>query len=105
MEKQDEFVEHTDLGTYLGQIARCLLLRGEMLRGVSQLWLEGETDELVEICSELGIEVSRLGRQLKLLRDHICNNCQMKSVEESVRFEDGQEEKNTQDQCHQYNDQ
>jgi hypothetical protein len=84
MEKQDEFVEHTDLGTYLGEIARKLNLRGKMLRGVSQLWFEGETDELPEVCSELGIELSRLGRKLKLVRNHLCNNCQLKSIEESI---------------------
>jgi hypothetical protein len=86
MEKQDEFVEHTDLGTYLGELSRRLLLRGEMLRGIGHLWGEYDSTEGAEIAVQLGVELGQIGQQLKLLRNQLCQDCQIKELTEIITF-------------------
>jgi hypothetical protein len=84
--KESTDIELTDLGTCLGRIARQVLLRGEMLRGISKLWIEYDSIEGAEIASQLGAELGQIGRQLKLLREQLCQNCQLIKVEEGIRF-------------------
>jgi hypothetical protein len=83
MENQQE-KETTDLGTFLGRISRRIILRGELLRGLAPIWTEGDTEEFLEIISEMGVEITDLGRRLKLIQKQLCSTCQMKHVEESI---------------------
>ena len=80
---QDQITECAELGTYLREIARRIILKGETLRGIGQLWFESDNEEL-HILAELGMEIIQHGRNLKLLGDCLCNSCQMQGVETSV---------------------
>jgi len=84
MEKSNEIREATDLGTFLGQIARQISLRGEMLRGISNQMGEYDSIEGAQIFRQLGVELDRIGQQLNLLEDHLCNGCQLKVVTEII---------------------
>jgi len=80
---QGQITEYAELGTHLREIARRIILKGETLRGLGQLWFENDNEEL-HILAELGMEIIQHGRNLKLLGDSLCSNCQMQSVETSV---------------------
>ncbi len=86
MDSQQEIIDSYDLESYLGVISRRISLRGEMLRGISQLWVEYDSIEGAEIASQLGVELGHIGRQLKLFKNQLCQKCATTEVAEFVSF-------------------
>jgi len=84
MEKSNELRDTYDFGGYLDDLARRVLLYGEMLRGISKLSCEYDSQESQEIMLELGLTLGQIGRQLKLLRDQLCHRCEMLNIEEKI---------------------
>ncbi len=83
-EKSNELRDAYDFGGYLDDLSRKILLRAEMLRGISKVCSEYDSQESQEIYLELGLELNQIGQQLKLLRDHLCHRCEMLQVEEKT---------------------
>ncbi len=86
MEKQDDFIDATDLGTYLGEIGRRVWLCRETLWGLNKSWREGESEESAELVEQLSAELSSLGRQIKLVRNQLCRDCALKKVKKTIQF-------------------
>ncbi len=93
MEKSNEVRDAYDFGGYLDNISRKVQLYGEMLRGISKLSDEYDSDETREIWLQAGLELNQIGQQLKLLRDQLCHRCEMLQVEEKITIANPDEKK------------
>ena len=94
MEKEnDKLMDATDLATYLGEIGRRVFLVRETLWGLNKTWREGESDESAEVVEQLSAELSRLGREVMLVRNQLCKNCALKNVQKSIIFSDSPSKK------------
>ncbi len=81
--------DNTDLGTFLGEIGRRVLLSKEALWGLNKSWREGESEESAEVVEQLSAELSGLGQQIKLVRNQLCQKCALKKVKKSIQFSFG----------------
>lgn len=89
MEKQaDRYSEETDLGTFLGYMAKKLTKEGDSLRALAEDWFQHKTDEQTVLVA-FGVEMGKIGRQLLDLRQQLCNTCQTKVVSEVLSFAGG----------------
>ena len=86
MEKHDECFDATDLATFMGEIARRVWLVRETLWGFNKTWREGESEESAELVEQLSAELSSLGRQIKLVRNQLCQKCALKKVKKTIQF-------------------
>ena len=87
MEKQDDnFTDATDLATFLVGIGRQIWLCRETLWGLNKTWREGESDEAAEVVEQLSANLSRLGREIILVRNQLCPKCALKGVIKNIIF-------------------
>ena len=84
--KRLDLIDQTDLYGYLGDISNRLLLEGESLKALAELWHERNSEEY-EIVLSFGLEIAKSGRQLTALRERLCQACQTKTVAESLSYE------------------
>ncbi len=78
--RTQEYIDRYDLAGYLSEISDRILLRSEMLRGINNLLGEYDSEEGKQIFTQLGVELGHISRQLSLIGDQLCHNCQLKVV-------------------------
>lgn len=79
-------LDNTDLGTFLGDIARSLTKEGISLEALADKRLdEGETQCAVK---RIGVDVSIWGEKLLLLRNKLCQKCKLQPVSIFLSFDD-----------------
>jgi hypothetical protein len=82
---ENQVYDRTDVFTFLGDMAKRLTKEGECLRALADTWLDKGTDE--HSCLVLsGVDITRLGRKLLALREHLCQPCATKDVAEGLIF-------------------
>ena len=93
--QQEYITDAYDLGGFLGEIGRRVALMGETLRGIAKLTEEHDSAESGALLNTAGVELGRLGQQLKLIRDQLCHRCEMLNVEERIHIVSSPDEKKT----------
>ena len=73
----------TDLGTYLGKIARRLIKEGDSLQALAGIWYEKGNDNIVRT---FGGDIASLGELLLALRNRLCQKCMMQEVKIILNF-------------------
>jgi hypothetical protein len=77
-------LDRTDVGTFLGKIARRLTKEGGSLEVLADKWFdEGESRDTVR---SFGADIAILGEQLLAIRNQICQTCQLKPVNITMNF-------------------
>ncbi len=82
---ENQVYDRTDVFTFLGDIAKKLLKEGECLHALADSWFDKNTDE--NDCLALSSQdIARLGRQILVLREHLCQACATQEVGEGLIF-------------------
>jgi hypothetical protein len=82
---ENQVYDRTDVFTFLGDIAHRLVKEGDALRALAEGWFEaGAEDRQTLVCC--GVDISRLGQQLLVLRGQLCQACATKEVMEVLSF-------------------
>ena len=106
MKKEDELeipntetshieIDVTDLGTFLGRIARCITKEGTSLEALADKWLD--IGEIQTAFKQMGIEMSIWGEQLQTLKNKLCQTCKLRQVSIFVSFDDSDEPEKARD--------
>ncbi len=77
-------LDRSDIGTFLGKIARKLNKEGSSLEALADKWFdEGNNRSTIR---QFGVDTVVLGEQLLAIRNQICQDCQLKPVSIFMNF-------------------
>ena len=85
MKNQQDLIDETDLGTFLGDIAKSLIKEGLAIEALADKRL-GDDETQVPF-KRMGIEISIWGEKLLILRDRLCQKCILQPVSIFISFE------------------
>ena len=93
IENESIELDSTDIGTFLGKIARKLVKEGTSLEALADKWFdEGNNQNTIR---QFGIDTGVLGEQLLALRNQICQECLLKPVKILINFKSHNEKADT----------
>jgi len=82
---ENQAYDRTDVFMFMGYMAKKLLKEGECLRALADSWFDKNTNE--HDCLALSsADIARLGRQILVLREHLCQACATQEVGEGLIF-------------------
>jgi hypothetical protein len=82
---ENQVYDRTDIFTFLGDISHKLVKEGDALRALADGWFTEKTEDRQTLTC-CGVDVARLGRQLLVLREHLCQPCATKELAEVLSF-------------------
>jgi len=83
--ENQQYSDSKDLALFLYELGIGLKKEGHSLQALAKIWFSGEGEEF-EILRLFGINISKMGKELLISREHLCNTCKTKEIATSIKL-------------------